>query len=660
MSLDIHAPVKAERDNDTQQEASGTPPAPVALTYQMLLNKFLEGLDGPAKAGRLWAFNLWIENTQVGPEDLAGVELGSEFEGSLTRIRDRLAATKSVKTAANFSSHIRAFQALYLSVRGHAALPAKLSQAICVRLKDLGLTLPSVHRFVALSAHRWAQGTANPDNSAGALDTLHKLEDYLQLSRGTLVSRSFAHRQSQSKGRQLNTDIPYRRYQKLINKHPFSLKKEDAPVELQNALNALVTHKQKRDHVLLSDEPITLDAKETWNSADTVRIRLQAFNGFFGFLALPKCPKPLSQLRWEEQLDFGYGLPKESLRFTMLLNKEYVRAYLDYSQLRTFDAKSLTYEEAKATGNSIGSPPLRRTLPATVNTFLSSIINLVGKNTGFLRLHPEYASEVVVSPDAWQDWCLARYEDFKKIKFHTSKKIEKNKRSAEATVGELLRDKNPLEEIHNLVDALRSSPPPETNTAALRAHYRDIALFSFLIFDPLRVKNLHQLELGVNVKKDSLGRWTLELDASFFKNFIHGHAESRHRLLPKEVVDDLMAWLEVRKGIPNIEKTKQLFVNVNSGKQSRLVPCRKSITNIIRRHTLKYFGLSLGPHILRHLNATAMARYAGPAQVKAILNDSEAVAMAVYDHAINQDQNEALTDLYHQLSPASKVKKGAK
>jgi hypothetical protein len=652
--------VKTERDNDTQQEASGTAPAPVALTYQMLLNKFLEGLDGPAKAGRLWAFNLWIENIQVVPEDWPGVELGSEFEGSLTRIRDRLAATKSAKTSANFSSHIRAFQALYLSVRENDALPTKLSQAICVRLKDLGLALNSVHRSVAWSAYRWAQGVANPDNSGGALKTLHKLEDYLQLSRGTLVSRSIAHCPSQSKGRQLNTDIPYRRHHKLLIKHLYTLKKEDAPLELQNALDALVTHKQKRDHVLLNDEPITLEAKETWNSADTVSMRLLGFYRFFGFLALPKSQRPLSQLSWEEQIDFGYGLPKESLRFTMLFNKEYIRAYLDYVQLRTFDVKALLYEEAKANGNPIGSPPLRRTLPSVVDTFLTLIINLVGKNTGFLRLHPEYASEVGVSPDAWQDWCLAKYEDFKKIRFQASKKIERNKRSVEASVGELLRDKNPLEEIHNLVDALRSAPPPETSTVALRAHHRDITLFSFLIFDPLRLKNIHQLELGVNVKQDSLGRWTLELDASNFKNFIHGHAESRYRLLPEEVVEDLMAWLEVRKGIPGIGKTKQLFVNINSNNQRKLVSSKATIHRIIRRHTFEYFGVGLGPHILRHLNATAIARHAGPAQVKAILNDSEAVAMAVYDHAINQDQNGALTDLYHQLRPTSTRKKGAK
>ena len=196
-----------------------------------------------------------------------------------------------------------------------------------------------------------------------------------------------------------------------------------------------------------------------------------------------------------------------------------------------------------------------------------------------------------------------------------------------------------------------------SHSRALVRDYRDVALFSVLLFDPLRLKNLSGLRLGKHIKEVSKGRFTLEIDKSEFKNHIFGHAESRYRELPVEVAADVGKWLAHRSALPGSDQTDLLFMAVqkkSEGKGTPFVLSRQSIYNIFKKHTQTYLGLNFGTHAFRTLLSTAVARVGTPAQVKAIVNDSEEVAMSIYRDVRNAHEFKGLDDIHERLRAASK------
>jgi hypothetical protein len=664
LSLDIHAPIEIEWGKDVSAGALDSP-VQVLLTYQQLLNLFLAGSEGPTKAVRLWAFNKWIDFVGTGPTEQPGAELAVDFENTLTRVRNEMAETKASRTAANFSSCIRMMQGVYVRHQQTAELPLNFLEAIRLRLKVLGLKPNSLRKAGwASSVYTWCLGTSEPNNSKKALNNLYQLEEFLQLPKNSLVERCPNLSHVATPVRRLNSDVPYRRYASIVSAHRIVLLLKDTPEPLRAALDAIVIHKQRDDHELPNGDYAALNPAEYWSSDATVGLVLERFGRFFGFLSAPKATKPLKDLPWEEQIDCGLGIPKDELRITMLCNKDYLRAYLEFSQLRTFDEAAFLYEEARQSGRvSLGPVPTRKTLPVSVIAFLQSSKNLVGKPTSFFRLHPEYSNEVGVPSEQWTSWCVSRHDEMKKIVVQAEKKVQKGKRSTEGLVKELLREKNPVEAIYEMLKAMRETIPSHLKPVKKLLHFRNIAIFSFLLFDPIRLKNLHQLELGTNIFQNEEGQWIFALDARLTKNFKHGHAEDRYRVIPPDVAQDLVNWIELRRTLPGIDQTTQLFVRGMLGGRNSThsyVSTPQTITQAIKKCTGTYLGLSIGPHVMRHLEATTIGRYGTPKQVKAILNDSMAVAMDVYDHARNVDEMDGLDNLYNKLNPANQSKRGAK
>jgi transposase InsO family protein len=148
----------------------------------------------------------------------------------------------------------------------------------------------------------------------------------------------------------------------------------------------------------------------------------------------------------------------------------------------------------------------------------------------------------------------------------------------------------------------------------------------------------------------------ISISSHEFKNHIFGHAEDRYRVLPVQVNQDMRNWLEVRSLVPGSDKTDAVFTCV--AKQRRSTAERfdnhpdaarlklPTLYNILDKYSRAYLGLSLGTHFFRTLLATTVARHGTPTQVKAILNDSEEIAMKVYRDVRNADEFKALDSIY--------------
>jgi hypothetical protein len=236
-------------------------------------------------------------------------------------------------------------------------------------------------------------------------------------------------------------------------------------------------------------------------------------------------------------------------------------------------------------------------------------------------------------------------------------KTGENKRSNKEVISEMLRADNPMKIIFDVLDQLRRDKPPATAPVWLACHARDIALISLLTYDPLRAKNLYQLDIGRHLVPDRpTGRLAISISSHEFKNHIFGHADDRYRVLPEQVDSDIRNWLAVRQLVPGSDKTDAVFTCVSKQRRSTLERHgnhpdaarlkRSTLYTILVKYTLAYLGLSLGTHFFRTLLATTVARHGTPTQVKAILNDSEEIAMKVYRDVRNADEFKALDSIY--------------
>jgi len=653
MDQGITVPVKAGSSVDLQappKRASWD--SALTLTYQDLLNKFLEGATEATQRLHIWAVRIWVDGVMALPESVVGDELLRNFEEELTFARNRLTKTRASRTAANFATTIRSFRALYLRELQGGLLPDKFSDVIQLGLKRLGKSSHSLRETFPESVYHWAVGNTTPKRN-GSLAVVHQLEDYLELPHNSLAVR--AHRKP-VKVQDLSKDVPWRRYVSFVRKFKFRLKPEQMPAELRAAIDALIVHKGKADHLLPDGRIESLRSRETWNSPATIEIRTDSLYAFFGFLVLPKATKPEALMSWEEKMGYGLGLPLMTLRLTMLLNREYLFAYLLYCQMRTYDKAAFEYEDALKRGKPAGVRPAQKTLPVSFGGFTVFVNNLVNKPHSFFCLHPQFAGEVGVAPDQWATWLEQRHQEILSFATTVRKKVVHGKRSNKELLQEMLRAENPLDFVHQLLTQMRKETPPETAPMWVACHYRDIALFSILLFDPLRLKNLSGLLIGKHIREDGTGRLVLEIDKSEFKNHIFGHAESRYRELPAEVAADVRKWLKCRVVLPGHEQTDLLFMAVqkkSAGKGEPFVLTRNSVYNIFKKHTQAYLGLNFGTHAFRTLLTTAVARFGTPAQVKAIVNDSEEVAMSIYRDVRNVDEFKALDNLHERLRAAS-------
>ena len=611
-------------------------------TYQDLIELAVRDCDEAQTKQKRWGIGKWFESTGLGPNDQVGDEFGNEFEAEISKMRNSLTQKNSPKYAGNIASIVRGCRALYVRELNHAGLPNSFRDLILFGLKKTGKSITSIKKHVSHTALNWAKG-ANGPKARSSPNLIRKLEDYLELPKGSLLARLPKAGSPGTLVDDLAKDIPYRRYVDIVSKLKYLVKLEDLHPDLQKAIGDFVVHKKQKRH-LLSDGPVALEPTKTWNSESTVNIGTDRLRSFFGYLSLPKATKPLDQLTWEEKIQCGLGLPVKSLKFTMLVDKEYLFEYMQFCELRSFDKEHFLAEEERKT-LGISGEVKAKTIPETFSIFLGMVNNLVNAKFSFLVLHREFAKEVDVPLEEWEMWLKDRHKEIRLLANVSKKGTGFQKRSSKEVCDTLLRREVPIDALTKMLAQMRKDVPIARQFKA--THLRAIAIISFLLFDPLRSKNIRGLILEKHIRRDKEGRLVEEISKSEMKNFIHGHAEDRYRVLPRVVVEDINNWLEVRKTIRTSGTIEVLFCTIED--RSAIFNLR-NFYRIVSDVTKRYLGLGIGPHAFRLLTGQTVGKHGTPQQVKALLNDSEAVAMDAYRDARNEDEFKALDHLYEQLS----------
>ena len=643
------------------QEAVPVPSSDLAtLDYEELLTEYHRTHPNENKYARTdrYALKNWLLQINKDFSSKIGTEFAWEFSKRLNTFGNRNKNSKlGPKTRKNLASRLNILHLFYLELLSPGGIPDGFFDALEYCVRRAGLTKLAIYSEVACAGHwfkrRRTPNTELPSTVAG----IRKIEEMLNLKPDTLLSRATRPMSSVQLPR-LEVDLPYRRYAGVMQHTTYAIMFRNMNPVLQSELNELIEHKKLSEHVLPDGDIAVLKAKQVWNTPDTIDQRMQLFTKFFGFLSMPKVnPLPTD---WFQAVHCGLGLPPESLRLRMLVNKDNLFGFMKYTQLRSFDRDHfIEYEQqtkAMSAGELESYTPItaRKTVPASFLVLARAASNLVNRPYSFLRIRPEMGllMDPPVPESEWEAWCLKAHAGIRSVIRAAEKLVQYNKRSNKEVVADILREENPSQVYHALIQRMKDDMPPDLNPSGQARLWQEITMLELLLYDPLRVKNIRLLKMGQHIyEKD--GKVWMHIRASEFKNFIHGHAETRLRPLPDNVAETMRTWLNVyRPKLAGADKSSWVFMRTmpyrgQKHRDDNHVLSSPELSKIIGDVTEKYFGLRIGPHAIRNIVSSTVARHGGsPTQIKAILNDSEAVAMAVYRDIKNEDEFKKLDDIY--------------
>jgi hypothetical protein len=171
------------------------------------------------------------------------------------------------------------------------------------------------------------------------------------------------------------------------------------------------------------------------------------------------------------------------------------------------------------------------------------------------------------------------------------------------------------------VEELAGRLPPKTQKISRSVHLRDVALMSLDIEQPLRAKNLSELEIGSSLIRDNkTGLWRVLVPKERMKNKHSKHCKGVYSILTEKTSKTIDRYLE--EGRPNLKfanKTKLFLVPGPSGPKppasktgkepsSRYGVSPDGVYWIIRRRTEEAFGVGLGSNVFRHLLGTSVLK----------------------------------------------------
>lgn len=653
----LETTVASNDAEDCAQSYQCEPASDGPLTYAVLLNELAQ--QGGSPRNDRYILNEWLAYTGLDMESSIGDELNDHFIPTLNRFADALLANRGTKTVQNITSRMRAIQRVVEGLKQSEGLPAALDEAIRARLQWLGKSInwlgscKGEHR----TAIAWASGISSPRRTEANEAALAALEKMLELAPGTLAKRAWPVTAQQVA--HLSDDVPYRRYLEITVAHKFALALDKMPESLRSNIERLIEHKRKPEHWLPDLGVVHMELPHIWSSPETVKMRTDVIQRFFGYLLLPKMPagRPIDD--WAEAIKYGPGLTLDQLRFTLLVDPVVLNGYMQYCSLRTFDREHFLHYEATLEARKQGAHPppagtIRKTLPASFEGVLALCSSLVNKPTSFLRMHPEFGQELspVVPPEQWEAWCIARHAAICKLIDASKKKIEYGKRSNKSVLSELMREEDPRAPILSMIEAMKREMPPKTQPIWQARHWRDITILSLLSFECLRGKNVWWLDLDRHIIERN-GSYRLFVPKHEMKNYIWGHAEDIDRELPDDLAEVLDKWIKVyRPMFKGHDKSRALFLSyiTNPVKKPNVDPHRmttEGVSRVVAKTTKKYLGVAVRAHAFRNINPTSVVRQGGSiAQVKAALNDSARTATEVYLDVKNVDEYKGLTDLY--------------
>jgi hypothetical protein len=409
-------------------------------------------------------------------DDAGALPIGDEFSVDFPK---HLADFLDMMRRAGYSPNtINDAKSIMWTVRDSAlellktsGLPEGFTDALACLVRNLGKSVLRVATEADVpdkTLAKWLKGTTPTRPS---LPSVERLEDILNVSRGTLTGR-LTHLVIIRRDGPLPTgSTPYRAHQKLMVEATYRLK--SLPLGFQAEFDDLVRFYTDEVwleiHNLQRNSEWRIDPDGKIPAADKVYGDLL---GFGGYLTLP-ADGMSSWLR-------GRNMSPASLSLADMGDADQVLGWAEFKRLRS-------YSQSYNTGTT---------------TLLSLSAALLRKDTGFLRQQPDYGARLPnpVPPQEWDDWCEKNRQ--KILKFVTTIKKSKNHplsmtRDPFAGVREFIEDmEHPISVLIEMAENMKQLTPllEKGNPVALAVHVRDICFAELITSYPLRVKNFSRMK----------------------------------------------------------------------------------------------------------------------------------------------------------------------
>lgn len=573
---------------------------------------------------RLSLVSSWVGFLGKSLQSQVGSELTSQFEELLSDFqRTLLSRGLSKKTVQNKASVIRALQAHYAKNRLSVVkeMPSDFRGRLVFFMAIKGVRPEDLAKLVGRGIKDWIK----PDGSMPQkhrYDKVRQVEEYLKVPSGMLLDLL---PKAAVPIMQLKADLTHRNYvHKLSRENRFYLK--ELPPQIKSVWEKIKAHKSAPS--LSAVDPVTgmREMKVVsgfWKSSATANMALEHLCRFFGYLMLPK-DENWELLTPEAKLLHGrYGFKLEELQFVHILNNPMMCDFLEYSMFR---------------GNQDNYSSRDRQM-------LDFCLNLISRHrdTAFFRLNHVRASLLGLPQEGFGEWMDNTYDQLNR----TRKTVEKAKavRNVKSnTLGDLLLDDDYLDKLFEIPDRIvKAATPFQVSPWHFAKAYRDALLVEILLFKPIRRAEVAKMTIGERLTQDTFGNWTLFISKHELKNHHSPHAEDLRVAYPESLSKRISEY--IKKYRPAIVGGKpiqvtQLFITGDSKKGANALS-EDEITRRFMSRFKQFFGLSIGPHAMRDLIATAyLKRYPGDfAAAATLLNNSEQMVRKHYDKTTRADAN---------------------
>jgi hypothetical protein len=578
---------------------------PATITHRELVEILLEekGWERSRGSGSgLCSYvSTWCKSLGLTPADPSQRSLSHGFDERLTAVTDNLASEKkslikNVRWAAKW------LRQTYESIRTHGSLSLDFTEALNQALQARGWEAKhlcaaigwktghgSIYGYVAgRQAPRWPQSLA----------LVMRIEKALELPENTLVSRAFRRPQVIRLGN--HNPIKYRTHQSRRTKSRYGLKKLPKQfLEFWLKLSDWRTQPKLRVAGKTYIPEFLLWTRDGTQKKYSANVRR-----FAGWLTRPKPTKPLSAMTEEERWEVGKGMKEKNIRLSHVFNIDLIWEFFEFLRARQHNQKY--------------TQDLKHYV-----IFLNSLVN---HPYSYVKAHPELASlfgkkrmsrpKWVAFTEAIHQRILLLSRDLRKARKGTGKQ-----RSSDEPLIEIFNDPDPTELFLQAVDELTRRLPSKIQKITRSVQLRDIALIDIEMEQPLRARNLSELEIGSSLIRDSQsGLWRVLVPKENMKNKHSKYCQGVYCVLTEKTSSAIDRYLE--EGRPNLKfanKTKLFLVPGPSGPKPKALetgempPDRFGVSPegvywIIRRRTEEVFGVGLGSNVFRHLLPTSILK----------------------------------------------------
>jgi len=304
--------------------------------------------------------------------------------------------------------------------------------------------------------------------------------------------------------------------------------------------------------------------------------------------------------------------------------------------------------------------------------FLQFCRHLVHKETGYLTQHPEMFARKVMFTEDWQQWirtfpgrrgaknlpvrvwwgawcgrAYLQYDTIVRDLCH-NKSVGKS-RDPMYPIQAILKLDHPMEVLFAFIEDMKKRHKGGEKSASPKARalkYRDLLLIKLLSVNPLRSRNLSEMTWrpdNTGHLQKTNGVWYLRIRQDEFKNWFSRPTDKEYTVpLPPDCNEYIEQYLAFRRYLKDGDRCDYLFLPLKWGANKKSTSPGLSpiaVSQLVRRLTITYIPEELapagfGPHAFRHIIAHSYLKNNPTAYVVVadILNDTPRTVMQTYGH----------------------------